>query len=161
MKHEIMHEKIVNCLKESPGYISGEDISRVLDISRAGIWKYMQELRHRGYDIIAVPHLGYQLVSIPDRLLPWEIKYNLGTKTIGKEMICFEAIPSTMNEAFTLGMAGAPEGTVIFAEGQTRGRGRLGRTWSSPTGKGIYFSILLRPQLPLLLIQSSRVLLEF
>ena len=142
-----MQEQIINFLKRSKGYLSGEEISRSVDISRAGIWKYMQELRKEGYEIEAVPHLGYQLVSIPDKLLAHEIQFDLKTKIFGGRVAYHETLTSTMDEAFKLGMEGAPEGTVVCAEAQTKGRGRLGRQWSSPKHKGIYCSIILRPKL--------------
>ncbi len=141
-----MLDKIIQFLRSTDGYISGEEISRFLNTSRAAIWKHIQELRDQGYDIVAVPHLGYKLISSPDKLFPSEIKSGLGTKRMGKEIAYFDTVSSTMDEAFRLAMAGAEEGTVICAEGQTKGRGRLGRTWQSPKGKGIYFSIILRPK---------------
>jgi len=142
-----MQEHIIQCLKKSKGYLSGEEISRSVDISRAAIWKYMQELREEGYEIEAVPHLGYQLVSVPDKLLPREIQFELKTKTFGCKVFYHDSLTSTMDEAFKLGMEGAPEGTVVCAEAQSKGRGRLGRSWSSPKHKGIYLSVILRPQL--------------
>ncbi len=143
-----MQEKIIQFLKQTDGYVSGEEMSQQFNMSRAAVWKYMQELRALGYDIAAVPHLGYQLVSSPDKLLSHEIQFGLHTKVMGQQIFTFDSLTSTMDEAFRLGMEGAPEGTVICAEGQTKGRGRLGRVWVSPKGKGIYCSIILRPQLP-------------
>lgn len=143
-----MQEQIINFLKRSKGYLSGEEISRSMNISRAGIWKYMQELRKDGYEIEAVPHLGYQLVSVPDKLLAHEIQFDLKTKIFGCRVVYHETLSSTMDEAFKLGMEGAPEGTVVCAETQTKGRGRLGREWASPKHKGVYLSIILRPKLP-------------
>jgi BirA family biotin operon repressor/biotin-[acetyl-CoA-carboxylase] ligase len=142
-----MQEHIIQCLKKSKGYLSGEEISRSANISRAAIWKYMQELRKEGYEIEAVPHLGYQLVSVPDKLLAHEIQFDLKTKIFGCKVFYHESLNSTMDEAFKLGMEGAPEGAVVCAEAQTKGRGRLGRSWSSPKHKGIYLSIILRPKL--------------
>ena len=144
-----MQERIIQFLKESDGYISGEEISQRLKMSRAAIWKHMQELRAQGYEIAAVPHLGYQLVTCPDKLLSYEIQSGLNTKIIGKKIIVMDTVTSTMDEAFRLGMENAPEGTVVCAEAQSKGRGRLGRAWVSPKGKGLYFSFVLRPTLPL------------
>ena len=142
-----MQEQIIEFLKESQGYISGEEISKSLNISRAGIWKYIQDIKEQGYDVVAVPHLGYKLVSVPDKLFVHEIQFGLGTQILGKKIIYYETVDSTMDVAFRLGSEGAAEGTVVIAEGQTKGRGRRGRTWLSPKGKGIYFSIILRPEL--------------
>jgi BirA family biotin operon repressor/biotin-[acetyl-CoA-carboxylase] ligase len=144
-----MQERIIQFLKASDGYISGEEMSQKLNMSRAAIWKHMQELRSQGYEITAVPHLGYQLVSSPDKLRPMEIQFGLNTKTIGKKIVVMDTVTSTMDEAFRLGMEGCAEGTVVCAETQSQGRGRLGRVWISPKAKGLYFSCVLRPTLPL------------
>ncbi|MEK7084674.1 MAG: biotin operon repressor, partial [Patescibacteria group bacterium] len=97
-----MQEQIINFLKRSKGYLSGEEISRSVNISRAAIWKYMQELRKEGYEIEAVPHLGYQLVSVPDKLLAHEIQFDLKTKVFGCRVAYHETLASTMDEAFKL-----------------------------------------------------------
>lgn len=144
-----MQERIIQFLKTSDGYISGEEISQRLKISRAAIWKHMQELRADGYEIAAVPHLGYQLVACPDKLLAYEIQAGLNTKIIGKKIIILDTVTSTMDEAFRLGMENCAEGTVVCAEAQSKGRGRLGRMWASPKARGLYFSFVLRPHLPL------------
>lgn len=141
-----MQTQIIEFLKKSETYLSGEEISQSLKISRAAIWKYMQELRGLGYDIVAVPHLGYKLVSCPDKLFPQEIQLDLGTKIFGKKIVYHETVSSTMDIAFQRALERAPEGTVVCAEHQTKGRGRLGRTWASPKGKGIYMSVILRPK---------------
>ena len=143
-----MLTKIVRSLKAHEGYLSGEDISRSLDISRAAIWKYMDQLREQGYEIEAFPHRGYRLVSSPDCLLRSEVQCGLGTRKFGCDVHHYDSLASTMDEAFCLGLAGAPEGAVVVAETQTKGRGRMGRSWSSPKGRGIYFSLILRPKLP-------------
>ena len=142
------HDRIVQFLKQADGYVSGEDMSETLKISRAAVWKYIDHLRKDGYDITAVPHLGYQLISVPDKLLPQEIQFGLNTRIFGRNAVAFDSVGSTMDEAFRLGMEGAPEGTIVCAEAQSKGRGRLGRVWSSPKGKGIYCSLILRPRLP-------------
>jgi BirA family biotin operon repressor/biotin-[acetyl-CoA-carboxylase] ligase len=144
-----MQERIIQFLKESDGYISGEEISQRLKMSRAAIWKHMQELRAQGYEIAAVPHLGYQLVTCPDKLLSFEIQSGLDTRIIGKKVIVLETVTSTMDEAFRLGNENCQEGTVVCAESQSKGRGRLGRVWTSPRAKGLYFSLVLRPNIPL------------
>ncbi|MGE0268800.1 MAG: biotin--[acetyl-CoA-carboxylase] ligase [Candidatus Omnitrophota bacterium] len=142
-----MQNQIFSFLKQADGYISGEDISRHLKISRTAIWKNIEELRKDGYDIVAVPHLGYKLLSSPDKLFPHEILQNLNTKVIGRNYIHYDMLSSTMDNAFQMGVSGAQEGTVVCAEGQTKGRGRMERPWSSPKGKGLYFSLILRPSI--------------
>ena len=153
-----MTEQILSFLRQNAGYVSGQELSRELKISRAAIWKHIDHLRACGYDIVAVPHLGYRLESIPDKLFPWEIKNGLSTKILGREIAYHETVASTMDEAFALGVRRAAEGTVVCAEGQTKGRGRLGRTWVSPKGKGIYLSVLLRPRLPLVRVAELTLL---
>ncbi|MCB9771457.1 MAG: biotin--[acetyl-CoA-carboxylase] ligase [Candidatus Omnitrophica bacterium] len=144
-----MQERIIHSLRKSTDYLSGEEISRALNISRAGIWKYIEEFRRQGYEIDAIPRRGYRIRATPDKLLPWEIKFDLGTKILGHNIIYKETIVSTMDEAVRLGIEGAAVGTIVCAESQTKGRGRLGREWVSPLGKGIYASLLLRPKSPL------------
>ncbi|MFA6216776.1 MAG: biotin--[acetyl-CoA-carboxylase] ligase [Candidatus Omnitrophota bacterium] len=142
-----MQEAILNFLRKKQDYISGEEISKQLGISRQALWKHTQELREAGYDIVAVPHLGYCLVSSPDRLFPYEIANRLHTKIIGKKVYYFDDTASTMDVAMRLGMEGAAEGTLVVAETQAKGKGRLGRSWISPQYKGIYVSLVLRPDI--------------
>src|SRR3989338_9791327 len=141
-----MDDKILNIFRSSNGeFISGEDISEKLKISRAAIWKHIEQLRKEGYDIVGEPHVGYRLIGTPDKLIAEEVSYRLGTKVMGKNIHSYETTDSTMDIAHRLAQSGSPEGTVVFSEGQTKGRGRLGREWSSPKGKGTYLSLILRP----------------
>ena len=140
-----MRSRIVHFLKQQSTFVSGEELSKALNVSRAMVWKCIEELRADGYEIAAISHNGYHLTSSPDKLLAEEVQFGLGTKKFGCQVHYFDSVSSTMDEAFRLGMEGAPEGTVVVTETQTKGRGRLGRTWASPKGKGIYFSIVLRP----------------
>ena len=142
-----MNEKILSLLKNSNTYISGEDISNKLGISRAAIWKHIQELRQLGYEIVAVPHLGYELAAIPDKLFPDEISIGLNTKIVGRQIHYYESVDSTMDIAMELALKGCPEGTIVCAETQHKGRGRFGRIWQSAKYKGIYFSLVLKPKL--------------
>jgi BirA family biotin operon repressor/biotin-[acetyl-CoA-carboxylase] ligase len=141
-----MQERIIHLLRKSSGYVSGEEISRDLNISRAGIWKHIEDFRRQGYEIDAVSRRGYRIKTSPDKLLPWEVKCNLGTRTMGREIVYRDVMTSTMDEAVALGLVGAVAGTVVCAESQSKGRGRLGRTWVSVPGKGIYASVILRPK---------------
>jgi len=155
-----MQEKILELLKRKDDYVSGDQISHRLGISRQGLWKHIQQLKEHGYDIIAVPHLGYKLVSSPDKLFPFEVAHGLNTRFTGKRIHYFETVSSTMDIALQLGIKGAAEGTLVLAEGQTKGRGRLGRSWVSSKNKGIYLSLILRPSLspnlnPLLTLMAA------
>jgi BirA family biotin operon repressor/biotin-[acetyl-CoA-carboxylase] ligase len=141
-----MDDKILNTFRSSNGeFISGEEISEKLGISRAAVWKHIEQLRNEGYEITGEPHVGYRLTGTPDKLIPEEVSYKLGTKVIGRKIYSYESTDSTNDVAHRLAQSGSPEGTVVFSEGQSKGRGRMGRHWVSPKGKGIYFSFILRP----------------
>jgi len=142
-----MNNEIIGFLKKKQEYVSGEEVSRHLNISRQALWKHIQELKDSGYDIAAVPHLGYRLISSPDRLFPSEVKYKLNTKFIGKDIYYFDTLSSTMDIALQLAVKGVQEGAVVLAEAQSKGKGRLGRSWVSPKYKGIYLSLILRPKI--------------
>ena len=144
-----MNEKILNILKSDlSGYTSGEWLCEKLGVSRSAIWKHIETLRALGYEIEAVPHQGYRLAVCPDKLIPEELKWALKTTTIGRKILSYDVVSSTNDIAFDLAKKGLEEGTVIVADGQTHGKGRLGRHWNSPKGKGIYLSMILRPALP-------------
>ncbi len=156
----MIQEKILDFLKRKPDYVSGDQISHRLGITRQALWKHIQILKDAGYDIVAVPHLGYKLISSPDRLVPFEVTRELNTKFIGKKIYYFGTVSSSMDVAWQLGIKGSCEETVVIAESQTKGRGRLGRNWFSPKYKGIYLSLILRPkilpnQMPLLTLMSA------
>lgn len=138
---------ILAMLKAAPEiFLSGEEISGVLEISRAAVWKQVNRLRLSGYVIEAHPRLGYRLVNSPDLLLPEEIFCGLDTCFMGQNIVHFDTVGSTNNEAYRLGQAGAPEGTAVIAEEQTAGKGRRGRSWHSPARKGLWLSLLLYPK---------------
>jgi BirA family biotin operon repressor/biotin-[acetyl-CoA-carboxylase] ligase len=141
-----MREKILDFLKKKSDYISGDQIASRLGMTRQALWKHIQELKELGYDIVAVPHLGYRLESSPDRLFSFEVLRDLNTKFVGKKIYYFDSVASTMGVAMQLGIKGAPEGTLVLTESQTKGKGRLGRNWFSPKHKGIYLSLILRPK---------------
>jgi BirA family transcriptional regulator, biotin operon repressor / biotin---[acetyl-CoA-carboxylase] ligase len=140
-------DKIIDFLQKKQDYISGDQISQRLGISRQALWKHIQGLKDQGYEIEAVPHLGYKLLASADRLYDFEVSRGLNTKFIGRKIYYFDAITSTMDEGVRLGLKQAPEGTLVLAESQTKGRGRLGRGWFSPKYKGIYLSLILRPKI--------------
>lgn len=144
----MLDDKILNYFKKhEEGYVSGEDLSRELGISRAGVWKHIESLREEGYDIEAFPHLGYRLISIPDRLTEIELKWQLKTDIIARKIYSYKETSSTNDAAYQLAASGEKEGSVIIAESQTAGRGRMGRVWVSPRSKGAYFSAILRPDI--------------
>jgi len=143
-----MEEKILKLFKKKPdNYLSGEQVSRLLSITRSALWKHIEKLRMLGYEFDAVPHLGYRLRRVPDKLYPFEISPMLKTRIIGKELIYHDTVGSTNTIAYNLAKSGAKEGTVVIAEKQTKGKGRLSRAWFSPKEKGIYLSVILRPEM--------------
>lgn len=129
--------------------VSGAELAEQLGISRAAVWAHIEELRTLGFEIEASPHRGYRLVHSPDRLLADDLLARLAgrVRVVGRDIRVFARTASTNDVAERLARDGAAEGVVVFAEEQTRGRGRLGRTWLSPAGKGLWFSVLLRPRL--------------
>src|SRR5450432_1812269 len=140
--------KILSALRAHPDSVSGAHLAESLGISRAAVWARIEELRRLDYDIEASPHFGYRLVSSPDALHADDLLARLGkTKIIGRDIQVFEQTTSTNDAIEKLARDGVKEGVVIFAESQTKGRGRLGRKWISPARKGLWFSILLRPDL--------------
>jgi BirA family biotin operon repressor/biotin-[acetyl-CoA-carboxylase] ligase len=166
--------KILSALRENPDGVSGAELAEQLGISRAAVWARIEELRSLDYDIEAGPHLGYRLVSAPDALHADDLLARLNcfgwgerprepqsskpkrlARTlapprrcvIGRDIRVFEQTTSTNDVIEKLARDGVKEGVVVFAESQTSGRGRLGRKWISPAHKGLWFSILLRPDL--------------
>lgn len=137
-------------LRAHPGeFVSGEQASQKLGISRTAMWKAVDTLRKEGFEIEARTGLGYRLVSAPDLLTEPEIRACLKpTEIVGSELHCFEEIDSTNTYAKKIALTGASDGSVVVADCQTAGRGRMERRFQSPKGKGIYLTALLRPDLP-------------
>ncbi len=126
-------------------YLSGQDLSDVLKISRVAVWKHIKKIQTLGYKIESKQKLGYRLVSSTEKLLPWEVTKDLKTKNIGKRVYYFEELDSTQNFAEQIALDKKEDGTIIIAEKQTMGRGRLNRKWTSPNG-GIWFSLIIHPK---------------
>ena len=128
--------------------VSGTDLAQQMGISRSALSAHVEQLRALGYDIEASPHLGYRLRRVPDVLHADDVLSRLGaTEVIGRDIRVFQETTSTNDIVDKLARDGVKEGVAVFAECQTRGRGRLGRKWVSPPGKGLWFSVLLRPKL--------------
>ena len=142
-------EDVLSQLRESgETYLSGAAMSRALGVSRAAVWKAVEALRGEGYEIDSAPNRGYRLQYAPDLVREGELTGPLSGCLLGRELVCLDTIDSTNTECKRRALAGAPEGLVVTADEQTGGRGRLGRTFQSPKGKGLYLSVLLRPKLP-------------
>lgn len=140
-----MKSQILALLRESDGYLSGQDLCKRFGVTRAAVWKAIGQLKKEGYDIEAVRNRGYRLMGLPDVLSRNELESRLHTKWAGQKLEYFDSLGSTNVQAKILAEAGAKEGTLVVANAQTAGRGRRGRSWSSPAGKNLYFSLLLRP----------------
>jgi BirA family transcriptional regulator, biotin operon repressor / biotin---[acetyl-CoA-carboxylase] ligase len=130
---------VIEILRDSPGFVSGQAISDSLGISRNAVHKHVNSLRARGFRILGISRRGYRRL-----VLPVVAKLTQGA-TLGKSFRYYDEIESTNAEARRLAADGAPQGTVVVAENQLKGRGRLGRSWTSPPGKGLLFSVILRP----------------
>ncbi|MGE3308532.1 MAG: biotin--[acetyl-CoA-carboxylase] ligase [Limisphaerales bacterium] len=132
----------------SAAWVSGAELSNRLGVTRAAIWARIEELRSLGYEVEASPHSGYRLLGCPDRLHADDLLSRIGAaRVVGRDIRVFQETGSTSDVLERLARDGVREGLVVFAESQTRGRGRLGRPWVSPPGRGIWFSVLLRPLL--------------
>lgn len=141
-----MKNRILSMLKNRKSeFLSGEKISEEFGVTRAAIWKNMNALKEEGYDIESVPRKGYRIISSPDILTLPEIENSLHTEYIGRNLYYFDSITSTNVKAKEIALD-EPEGTVVVAEEQTGGIGRLGRSWISPKKKGIWLSIILKPE---------------
>ncbi|WNR42415.1 biotin--[acetyl-CoA-carboxylase] ligase [Paenibacillus roseipurpureus] len=144
-----MNEQILQLFDEaSEGYVSGAEISRRLNVSRTAIWKHIEELRAEGYEFEASPRKGYRLISKPAKWQLSELLNGMRTKVLGHKVHIYDEVDSTQTIAHQLVASGAPEGTIVLAEKQNAGRGRMGRKWHSPAGKGIWMSLILTPRIP-------------
>ena len=138
-------DKIVTLLKSHQSeFLSGEKLSKSLSLSRAAVWKNIKKLQSLGYKIESRPKSGYRLQQSTDLLVPWEVSDGLQTDIIGRKIYYFGTIDSTQNFALELAKRPHENGSLVIADRQTQGRGRLNRKWVSPKG-GIWMSILLRP----------------
>ena len=144
-----MKKKILEMLRDAgKNFVSGENIAEIMHVSRTAIWKHIQSLRKRGYEISSSERLGYKLENIPDLLLPELVQFELPTKifAVDSNYIYKNSVASTNELAKKMAYNGAADGTVVVAEEQTGGRGRLERNFFSPKEKGIWFSVILRPR---------------
>jgi BirA family transcriptional regulator, biotin operon repressor / biotin---[acetyl-CoA-carboxylase] ligase len=149
-RESIMNKRILQLFEQHPHvYLSGEVLSRQLNCSRTAIWKHIQSLREAGYEFDSAPRKGYKLISKPEKLNASELIGGLTTKVMGRQLHILDEVGSTQAAAHALVGSGAAEGTLVLAESQTSGRGRMGRRWHSPPGKGIWMSLVLTPRIPI------------
>ena len=145
MKDSGVDGRIIELFRSGDGVVSGAALSRLLGVSRTAVWKHVKGLRASGYLIEAVPSKGYRLLSSPKVLTQLDLSAGLATRRIGTSIICLKETESTNQVAFKMAEEGAAEGTVVIADAQTAGKGRLGRIWLSPAGVNLYCSVVLRP----------------
>ena len=144
-----MKAKIVSLLKGSVDYLSGEKIASLLGVSRASVWKSIKKLRINGFEIDAVTNKGYKLLSVPDIPSDAVLSSMLSTSLIGKKIKYYPEIKSTNKTAIILAQNGSSSGTIVTADRQTDGKARFGYTWFSPSGKNLYLSVILKPEIKL------------
>lgn len=159
----MMKSKILEILEKNGSYVSGEEISKELGVSRAAVWKHIKKLRELGYEIESKTNEGYKLIKTPDRQIQFELERMLNTKIIGHKILFLEEIDSTNNKAKQIAFE-SQDGDVVVSETQHSGRGRRGREWHSPKG-GIYISFILKPNIsperaPQITLLSSVALVE-
>lgn len=144
----MMKSDILAALRRNDDYVSGQELSEKLQVSRTAIWKKIKELQEEGYEIEATPKKGYRIVGCPDTIAPEEVESRLHTAWAGRPVKYFEEITSTNEYAKKIAEEGAPEGMLVIADEQTKGKGRTGRAWATPKGTAIAMTLLLRPKLP-------------
>ena len=140
-----MKAQILKILRETRGYVSGQELCEKLSVSRTTIWKVVGQLKSEGYVIEGIRNRGYRLVDVPDSIDEKEIRSRLHTQWLGKEIYYQKSVDSTNSWAKRLAEEGKPSGTVVVADVQTNGKGRRGRSWETPERMSVPLSILLRP----------------
>lgn len=152
-----MKSEILSMLRDTDGYLSGQELCRKMGVSRTAVWKAINDLKEEGYTIEAVRNRGYRLVEEADVITQAELRSMLHTKWIGNRLEYFDETDSTNTRARKLAEEGAPHGTLVVADSQVAGKGRRGRLWTSPRGVGIWMSMVLRP--PILPMNASMLTL--
>ncbi len=143
----MMKEEILRLLRESDGYVSGQELCNRFGVSRTAVWKAINQLKEAGYEIEAQQNKGYHIKSAPDVMNEPEIKSILKTKWAGQEVLYFDTIDSTNTKAQELAEKGYPSGTLVVADQQVSGKGRRGRGWVSPSGTGIFMTLMIKPDI--------------
>ena len=142
-----MKAEILRLLRETDGYVSGQELCNQFGVSRTAVWKAINQLKEAGYEIEAAQNRGYHLLSVPDRMDVTELSSIRQTQWAGCETYYFDCIDSTNTKAKELAEDGHPSGTFVVADQQTAGKGRRGRTWDSLPGTGIYMTLMLKPDI--------------
>lgn len=142
-----MKAEILRMLRETEGYVSGQEMCNKFGVSRTAVWKVINQLRENGYEIESIQNKGYHLLSVPDVINGIELESIRNTKWAGSETCYFDSLDSTNTKAKELAESGYPSGAFVVAEQQTAGKGRRGRSWVSPRGTDIYMTLMLKPDI--------------
>lgn len=142
-----MKEEILRLLRSADGYISGQELCNRFGVSRTAVWKAINQLKEAGYEIEAQQNKGYRLMAAPDLMTEAEIKSLMHTEWMAKEVLYFDTIDSTNTKAQELAEKGYPSGTLVVADKQESGKGRRGRSWVSPSGTGIFMTLMIKPDI--------------
>ena len=142
-----MKEEILRLLRSADGYISGQELCNRFGVSRTAVWKAINQLKEAGYEIEAQQNKGYRLMAAPDLMTEAEIKSLMQTEWVAKEVLYFDTIDSTNTKAQELAEKGYPSGTLVVADKQESGKGRRGRSWVSPSGTGIFMTLMIKPDI--------------
>ncbi len=142
-----MKAEILKMLRETDSYVSGQELCNKFGVSRTAVWKAINQLKENGYEIEALQNKGYHLLSAPDIMDKTELESIHATEWAGCEIYYFDSIDSTNTKAKELAEEGHPSGTLVVADRQTAGKGRRGRSWESPTGIGIFMTLMLKPEI--------------
>ena len=142
-----MKEEILRLLRSADDYISGQELCNRFGVSRTAVWKAINQLKEAGYEIEAQQNKGYKLMAAPDLMTEAEIKSLMHTEWVAKEVLYFDTIDSTNTKAQELAEKGYPSGTLVVADKQESGKGRRGRSWVSPSGTGIFMTLMIKPDI--------------
>lgn len=149
MQSEV-RKKLLDAFTTANGeYLSGQYLADLIGCSRTAVWKHIEELRKHGFELEAIQRKGYRILKTPDQISADEIRLGLKTQFLGQVIHYKESVDSTQKIAKTLANDNAPEGTIVLAEEQVLGRGRMDRIWHSPKYTGVWMSMILRPNIPL------------
>lgn len=142
-----MKEEILRLLRSADGYISGQELCNRFGVSRTAVWKAINQLKEAGYEIEAQQNKGYRLMAAPDLMTEAEIKSLMHTEWVAREVLYFDTIDSTNTKAQELAEKGYQSGTLVVADKQESGKGRRGRSWVSPSGTGIFMTLMIKPDI--------------
>jgi BirA family transcriptional regulator, biotin operon repressor / biotin---[acetyl-CoA-carboxylase] ligase len=149
MQSELRKKLLEAFTNSEQEYVSGQYLADVMGCSRTAVWKHIEDLRKEGFELEAVRKKGYKILNLPKSISADRVRLGLKTEFIGKVIHYEETVDSTQKIAHLLSHEGAVEGTVVIAEEQKGGRGRMDRVWHSPKSTGIWMSLILRPKIPI------------